>query len=129
MDKICSVDGCESKVKAKGLCYKHYLRIWRNGTLELRKVENHTMTKCIVGGCDNIATEKNMCHMHRQRFLRHGDPLIVQERYHGGRPVQNEFCNIIGCDNEHFAHGYCSKHYMQLKRKGRIKDDESNQEI
>jgi hypothetical protein len=28
----CRVHGCESTVKAKGLCRKHYLRQWRNGS-------------------------------------------------------------------------------------------------
>ncbi len=30
--KICKVDGCESKVRAKGYCGKHYM-MWKRGTL------------------------------------------------------------------------------------------------
>jgi hypothetical protein len=31
IDKICSVEGCGGKVLAKGLCQRHYLRLWRHG--------------------------------------------------------------------------------------------------
>ena len=30
-DKICKTPGCECKVKAKGLCNKHYIELRRNG--------------------------------------------------------------------------------------------------
>ena len=29
-------------------------------------------------------------------------------------------CSVEGCDNEHLARGYCSKHYKQFKRHGKI---------
>ena len=31
-EKICKVDGCETKVRAKGYCGKHYQK-WKRGTL------------------------------------------------------------------------------------------------
>jgi hypothetical protein len=30
----CSIDTCAGTVLAKGLCGKHYARLWRNGTIE-----------------------------------------------------------------------------------------------
>lgn len=29
--KTCSIDECENRVHAKGLCNKHYLRKWKHG--------------------------------------------------------------------------------------------------
>ncbi len=29
-------------------------------------------------------------------------------------------CSLGGCDSKHFVHGYCSKHWLQYKRHGRI---------
>jgi hypothetical protein len=32
--RLCSVEGCGRRHQAKGLCKKHYLRLWKNGTLQ-----------------------------------------------------------------------------------------------
>jgi hypothetical protein len=40
------------------------------------------------------------------------------------RKVYNQ-CIVEGCDNKHLAKGYCSKHYMQIKRKGKIIPDKN----
>lgn len=33
--RICSVDGCTSTHRAKGFCWKHYLRVYRHGSTEI----------------------------------------------------------------------------------------------
>lgn len=35
-NRKCSIDGCGMTHAAKGLCQKHYMRIYKNGTLELQ---------------------------------------------------------------------------------------------
>lgn len=42
---ICKVDGCGEKVKAKGYCNKHWLRLKRNGTLEPKILKNGPRSK------------------------------------------------------------------------------------
>jgi len=34
MTKKCSVEGCDSASRTKGLCQKHYIRLWRSGTVD-----------------------------------------------------------------------------------------------
>lgn len=34
---MCSVEGCEGKVRSLGLCYAHYMRFYRNGTTEFKR--------------------------------------------------------------------------------------------
>jgi hypothetical protein len=34
METKCSVEGCEDRARSKGLCQKHYVKLWRSGTLE-----------------------------------------------------------------------------------------------
>lgn len=34
--RACSVQGCAGEHAAKGYCRKHYMRLWKNGTLELQ---------------------------------------------------------------------------------------------
>lgn len=38
MDRVCTVDGCDGIHLAKGYCGKHYLRIYKRGTLNLSKM-------------------------------------------------------------------------------------------
>lgn len=33
---ICKADFCGNKVYSKDYCYKHYLRLWRHGTLDVK---------------------------------------------------------------------------------------------
>ena len=33
-----------------------------------------------------------------------------------------KICKVEGCNNKHYAKGYCSKHYTQLRRHGEILD-------
>ena len=33
-----------------------------------------------------------------------------------------KICKIEGCNNKHYAKGYCSKHYTQLRRHGEVLD-------
>ena len=32
--RVCTVEGCEQRLRARGLCNKHYLRMWSRGTLD-----------------------------------------------------------------------------------------------
>jgi hypothetical protein len=34
---LCNVKGCKSKAFSRGYCQKHYMRIYRSGSLELNK--------------------------------------------------------------------------------------------
>jgi hypothetical protein len=120
----CSVEGCDNKAKHIGLCNAHYLRMWKYGSTDSKYTERNTMAICSVDGCVRKATEKGMCHMHRQRVLKFGDPNIktMGRRYSENKinHRQRGTCGIIECNEPHYAHGYCHKHYMQLKRRGDI---------
>lgn len=35
-------------------------------------------------------------------------------------PKKRKDCGAEGCPNEHYAHGYCQRHYMQVKKYGRL---------
>lgn len=37
MDAVCSVVDCGGATRTKGMCQKHYLRMWRHGTLEISR--------------------------------------------------------------------------------------------
>lgn len=76
----CSVDGCDRFECYKGLCGKHYKRMWRNGTTERQLREK--IPQCSVDGCDKSAKYTNgLCHTHWHRQQRHGhtDALYAEK--------------------------------------------------
>lgn len=73
--KICSVEDCDKDSHAKTLCFKHYYRMKRHGTLE---IDNPRQSKpiryCEVIGCENKSKTKGYCGMHYERIRRNGEP-------------------------------------------------------
>lgn len=110
--KQCSIEGCDSKVHAKGLCSKHYNRIIRNGDLILRKRKLKPTRYCEIEGCNNKHYTNGYCQMHYRRLKRHGDPNMVSKRG-AKRPVSIEGCCVKDCLGKYFAKGFCKNHYQQ----------------
>lgn len=74
--KICSVEGCNKEAKKKGLCYMHYSRLYRTGSVRGALPERHSPykeEKCSVPGCENPAKTNGLCGKHEHRLRRHGD--------------------------------------------------------
>lgn len=79
---ICSVEGCENKVQAKGMCSKHYARVRRNGTTDT--VYRQTgLRPCKIEGCENLAHASGLCLMHYSRRRRGSAVAEVPERING----------------------------------------------
>ena len=70
-DTICTVPHCDQNLYAKGICFAHYMQMYRKGTLSsIRKRNNNPPATCTVAGCDKPYTAKGMCMMHYQRHRR-----------------------------------------------------------
>ena len=69
MVKICNVDGCDFKVRARNMCAKHYDSWNRKSKTDI----------CQVDECFTIVRTNNYCSMHYTRWLNNGDPLIVRK--------------------------------------------------
>lgn len=61
---VCSIEGCELRVKTKGMCGKHYEHVRRAALTKICKIE----------GCGQSAVDGGggMCPRHYQRSRRHG---------------------------------------------------------
>lgn len=82
-DRTCSVDGCERKPLAKGLCKAHYERQRRNGTPGGAVGPPRfyrPVPACSVEGCDRPHKTNGYCGMHYQRWRKWGDASICKPR-------------------------------------------------
>ncbi len=73
--KTCTVEGCDNRYLAKGLCQKHYLRKWRYGDVSITKLERH--------GMENIPENKVWKHMKERCY----NPNNTSYKYYGGRGI------------------------------------------
>lgn len=67
--KRCSEAGCKNKVSAKGLCSKHYKKMWLEKTAA-NPSERPPPRKCLVEGCGKKHLAKGLCSLHYQRVRR-----------------------------------------------------------
>ena len=113
--KICSVDGCDRRVKAKGLCSMHYRRLLKTGTT--CKSAPTVKVGCCVKGCDGKHFAKGYCTKHYTRVSRYGSPdVVLLEKSFSKTGI----CSVEGCDSPHKAKGYCQRHYLRAYRHGSV---------
>lgn len=101
----CTVDNCQSRLFAKGLCQKHYLE---QSSQEWRKIA------CAFDGCDrNVYSKKfGLCAAHYQQHNAGKElrPLTRRIRGSAGGP-----CSFDGCKNTDKVRGLCQGHYLQWR--------------
>lgn len=92
----CSVDDCNNRAVLKGMCQKHYRRILRNGTLEVKRIYKAKPDKlCSIKGCDGVHYGKGLCSLHYARLKRTGSPFIVYPKGRGKKIIQTELKQIV----------------------------------
>ena len=103
--KVCTFDGCDRPIKARGLCGGHYQQVRDGRTLvPLRHVEYST---CTFDGCDREHQTNGLCRAHADQ-IRAGRPLKpIRRRAVGG------LCEFDGCGRKHYSKGFCVGHYKQ----------------
>ena len=61
--RICTIEGCEKRVEAKGLCKMHYTR-------KRREIFEGIVNLCTEPGCESIVEARMLCSMHYQEARR-----------------------------------------------------------
>lgn len=79
----CSVDGCEKKLKASGLCGMHHERVRRNGTTVAKKTWRPGDTECLHSGCSQVTRGGALgyCRKHYLRVKKHGSSEVVMTQF------------------------------------------------
>jgi hypothetical protein len=102
--KICTVQMCENKVHAKGLCGFHYRRVRLTGKVDYVSAKS---LPCAAGDCNNPVTAKGYCDKHYRRFKKTGSP------HEGGRPEEVGDASferlVIRCDDPEQCWGWKGK--------------------
>lgn len=100
---------------AKGLCRKHYKRLWKHGSPHILLRPRRVTDPCKFDGCEDDHFANGYCMKHNWRYWKHGSPEYTM------RPRRvTDPCYIPGCDGTHLAKGLCRPHYERLTRMGRL---------
>jgi len=73
--RICSVDGCQNKSRARGYCARHYQKWIRCG--DPLHVVKYGTKQCSIEKCFNKHMAKGFCEQHYGKWKRYGDPLYL----------------------------------------------------
>ena len=76
----CSIDGCENRYEAKGLCRSHYRRLVDHGD-PLKGAPVVTKPACTVEDCEAPICARGWCRRHYRMWQRHGDALHEEPTY------------------------------------------------
>lgn len=73
LKRPCTVDGCDLPHYANGHCRKHWTRMWRTGSVELRPPR--VRGGCSVEACEREHYGQGWCSKHWDNWRRTGNPL------------------------------------------------------
>jgi hypothetical protein len=95
----CSVDNCNSSIKYKGLCGKHYKRQWRHGDPNKTMIDM-TSRICCAQDCTNPANNSyDLCRTHYSRLSR-GGHTGLNRRANGAGSVNRDGYRLITIDGK-----------------------------
>ena len=124
----CSVPGCESEPKWKGLCLPHYSKCRRSGWTmtpdDLAEFKPnygklHPDTKALVKSLNAQGLSMKQIAAHLGVSWPTVRSWRSKEYFNFVPPMLNRTCDVPGCDRDHDSHGMCNTHLQRWIRSGR----------
>ena len=112
-DRICTIDGCEKPLRARGYCVNHWGLWRRNGVPE--KISRPTYEVCQAGECGKAPRSKHSewCEAHYARLRRNGTLDVVVER------VPDAICTVDWCGRKaERKDGLCRPCHARIQARG-----------
>lgn len=114
--RVCTVESCDRKLMARGLCATHYQRIRLTGELRpeipIGAKPEPVFKSCSIPECDSKSFGRGWCSKHYSRWQKHGDPMVEPVRF-------GPTCRIDGCEKPRKDRStICSTHTWAMKRYG-----------
>lgn len=81
---VCSVEGCERPMSARGWCEAHYYRVRRTGSTGPAEIWDRKRPTCSVPGCDAPHRAHGYCLNHGRHVEKGGHPDHVGDVVHHG---------------------------------------------
>lgn len=104
--RVCEIEDCEKRHKARGWCDMHYHRWQTHGDplMVLPRGRKPTcipvvgaLRRCSIVDCENPHLTRGYCNPHYQ--------LLRRQKQRG------RVCSVPGCGGRHVARGWCQHHY------------------
>jgi hypothetical protein len=80
-DRICTVEGCDRKHEARGLCPAHRNQWQRTGQVPTEPLRAYRRDGCEIEGCENPHRGRGLCNMHLLRLRTKGDPMDAGQKH------------------------------------------------
>lgn len=86
--RICTFEGCEARLQAKGLCSGHWYQ--QHNGLPLKPIDRRAKQDkvCTFGGCKNLISGKGLCTGHLKQVVRGVALTTLIDQY---RPLEERF--------------------------------------
>jgi 5-methylcytosine-specific restriction endonuclease McrA len=84
-DRLCSINGCERPLSARGWCSAHYWRWRTSGDPGPAQTRRYRTEGCSVDGCQAPHFVKGMCKPHYRAVEKHGTPTPRRRGQVAGR--------------------------------------------
>lgn len=116
----CSIEECQKDAKQTKLCYMHYSRLKRYGTLE--KTKHGVNTTCKTDGCDSEHYGLGYCKKHYTSFVQ-GRYSKNRVKFHG-KSVSLKYNPRNGICSKCGRHGHTHMHHKDYDASNVLKHTE-----
>ena len=99
--KVCAVEYCDRRARARGWCDSHYRRWQRTGDPGEGAIRPPLPDFCCILGCGRRCYARGMCELHHRRWRDHGDPFH-ERTYAKGPDAPDWRADDVGYVQVHF---------------------------